>query len=334
VIKRLYQKSKDYAILRKREPLFWLTIAYLAGLFYIFVVERVFWAPDTIFFLLFVLFILLGQGKRFFLAFAPFIVLLLAYDSFRGIADQLAGRVNIWPMIHFDQWIGGGTIPTTHFQNFLYTFKYHHIFDLYFFSLYLVHFIVPVMVGIYFWKRKPALYVPYVVALVALSFAGFLTYLLFPAMPPWMASDAHHIPHIVKVSSELWASAGVHNFPTIYQEIDPNPVAAVPSLHAAYPFLVTLFISRLRKNWLTAVFAFYTLSVWFGIVYMGEHYVFDVVVGASYSLIAFLGTMLVWKKHGERLAAARKKTGKKIVDWRDVAWEKIRRAISPIVRKP
>ncbi len=329
MIKRLLQKSRDYASLRKREPLFWLTLAYVLTLLYLFVIERVFWAPDTLFFLLFVLFLLLGQGKKFFLAFAPFIVLLLAYDSFRGFADQLAGRVNIWPMIHFDQWLGGGTIPTEHFQNVLLAVPFHNVFDLYFFTLYLAHFVVPVMVGIYFWKRRPSLYLPYVIALLGLSFAGFLTFLLFPAAPPWMASDMHLIPHIHKVSSELWVSAGVHNFPTVYQEIDPNPVAAVPSLHAAYPLLVTLFISRMRKWWLTAIFAFYTLSIWFGIVYMGEHYVFDVVVGVVYSVITFATVMLIHQHYGHHLAKARTKTGQRLTEWRQVGWRKVRRALSP-----
>lgn len=328
MIKRLLKKSKDYTSSRKREPLFWLTLAYILGLFYFFVIERVFWAPDTLFFLLFVLFILLGQGKRFFLAFAPFIVLLLAYDSFRGIADQLAGRVNIWPMIRFDEWIGGGTIPTIHLQNLLFN-EQSHWYNAYFFSVYLMHFITPVLLGIYFWKRRPRLYVPYVVALVGMSFAGFLTYLLFPAMPPWMASEMHHLPEVHKVSSALWVSVGVQSFPTIYQQIDPNPVAAVPSLHSAYPLLMTLFVARLRKWWLTGIFAFYTVSIWFGVVYMGEHYVIDVIIGALYAGVAFAVTMLVWKHHGERLAAARRKTGKKILDWRDVAWEKIRRALAP-----
>lgn len=328
MIKRHLKKSRDYVALRKREPLFWLTLAYIGGLFYFFVIERVFWAPDTLFFLLFVLFLLLGQGKRFFLAFAPFIVLLLAYDSFRGIADQLAGRVNIWPMIHFDQWVGGGTIPTIHLQKLLFN-ENSHWYNAYFFSLYLMHFITPVMLGIYFWIRKPKLYLPYVVALVGMSFAGFLTYLLFPAMPPWMASEMHHLPEVHKVSNALWQSMGVHSFPTIYQQIDPNPVAAVPSLHSAYPLLMTLFVQRLRKWWLTLLFCLYTVSIWFGVVYMGEHYVFDVIFGAGYATIAYAATMLVWKRHGERLAAARRKTGAKLTDWRDVAWEKMRRALSP-----
>ncbi len=328
MIKRLLRKSRDYASLRKREPLFWLTLAYVVTLLYLFLIERVFWAPDTLFFLLFVLFLLLGQGKKFFLAFAPFIVLLLAYDSFRGIADQLAGHVNIWPMIHFDQWLGGGTLPTERFQNVVLSWPFHHVFDLYFFTLYIAHFIVPVMVGVYFWKRQPALYLPYVIALVGLSFAGFLTYLLFPAAPPWMASDMHLIPHIHKVSSELWTSAGVQNFPTIYQEIDPNPVAAVPSLHAAYPLLVTLFISRLHKRWLTAFFVFYTLSIWFGVVYMGEHYVFDVVLGALYSVIAFAAVMLVRRHYGHHLARARTATGQRLREWRVAGWRKVRRALA------
>jgi membrane-associated phospholipid phosphatase len=66
-------------------------------------------------------------------------------------------------------------------------------------------------------------------------------------------------------------------------------VAAIPSLHAAYPLLLLLFAWRffgLRA----LVLAPYVAGVWLAVVYMGEHYVFDVLVGAAYSVAAFVLT--------------------------------------------
>jgi len=91
----------------------------------------------------------------------------------------------------------------------------------------------------------------------------------------------------------------VHNFPTLYEKFAPNQVAAVPSLHSAYPTLVALFIRQLYGARWGAVAFLYPISVWIGVVYMGEHYVFDVIFGAAYAVAAFYGVsalMRVWKR--------------------------------------
>jgi membrane-associated phospholipid phosphatase len=66
-----------------------------------------------------------------------------------------------------------------------------------------------------------------------------------------------------------------------------NLVAAVPSLHAAYPLLMTLFVgAKLPK--LVPLLTVYVLAVWMAIVYLGEHYVFDIVTGVIYAVLAYL----------------------------------------------
>ena len=52
-----------------------------------------------------------------------------------------------------------------------------------------------------------------------------------------------------------------------------NPVAAVPSLHAAYATLVLLFAYAWRGRVAALVAAPYTLGMWFTVVYLGDPYV-------------------------------------------------------------
>ena len=63
-----------------------------------------------------------------------------------------------------------------------------------------------------------------------------------------------------------------------YQLINPNPTAAFPSLHAAFPTLGWLALRRLypRGSWL--LFA-WSLLVFVSVVFLGEHYVVDVIGG-------------------------------------------------------
>ncbi|HSX28857.1 MAG TPA: phosphatase PAP2 family protein [Candidatus Saccharimonadales bacterium] len=278
----------------KAHPLLLLArVVVVAALLYVFVILRVFWTPDTLFIALFILFVIFGQAKAFVIRFLPFIALLLVYDSFRGLADNLNHAVHYQQMISFDTWLGSGTLPTAWLQQHLW---HGHVmwYDFYFYFLYTIHFVAPVVLAVIIWKKRDELYWPFVAALVGLSFAAFITYVLFPAAPPWMASQNHFIPHIQRISSDIWAAMGVENFSEVYGKLSPNEVAAVPSLHAAYPLLFLLFLAKVfswRRVWWLAV---YPISVWLGVVYLSEHYVFDVLLGILYALVAYTVTMRVY----------------------------------------
>jgi membrane-associated phospholipid phosphatase len=285
--------AKWFAMLntaRKQQPLlFWVRAATVAGVFLLFIVKRNFWTPDTLFVVLLALFVVLGQARAFLLRFAPFVLLLLAYDSFRGIADDLNHHIHFFEMIGFDRLIWGGQLPTAWFQHIWW---HGHIqwYDFYFYFLYTIHFVAPVMLAIIFWKVRSHLYWPFVFALVGMSFAAFITYILFPAAPPWMASDLHYVEPIHRISSDVWAAMGVSNFSEVYANLSPNPVAAVPSLHSAYPLLFVLFLAKAfgPRAWL---FIIYPVSMWIGVVYLGEHYIFDVIAGALYAVVAFFASL-------------------------------------------
>jgi hypothetical protein len=268
----------------------------IAALLYIFIVRRIFWTPDTLFIALAILFVVFGQAKAFVIRFLPFMSLLLIYDSFRGLADNLNKSVHFTPMIDADKWLFHGTLPTTWLQQYLW---HGHVlwYDFYFYFLYTIHFVMPVALAIIIWKKRDELYWPFVVALVGLSFMAFITYIVFPAAPPWMAAERGLI-NVHHISSEIWAAMGIENFSEVYSKLSPNEVAAVPSLHAAYPTLFMLFLAKLfgwRKVWWASL---YPLSLWFGVVYLGEHYVFDVLLGILYAILAYAGSMQLFAWRG------------------------------------
>lgn len=75
-------------------------------------------------------------------------------------------------------------------------------------------------------------------------------------------------------------------YTSVFYGLGPNDVAAWPSLHVAYPFLMFLFLRRAfgRIGWL----AFgYTLLVAFSVVYTADHWVHDCIVGAAYAYVAY-----------------------------------------------
>jgi membrane-associated phospholipid phosphatase len=85
----------------------------------------------------------------------------------------------------------------------------------------------------------------------------------------------------------------------VYGNLNPNQVAAFPSLHAAYPVLAAVYAWR-RYRAVAVFLAAWAAAVWFSIVYLGEHYVVDALMGLVYVAVA---TVIV-----ERLAAFRNRT--------------------------
>jgi membrane-associated phospholipid phosphatase len=107
-------------------------------------------------------------------------------------------------------------------------------------------------------------------------------------------------------------NAGMHpSADWLYQNLSPNDNAAMPSLHAAFPVLAWLFLRR--RHVVAARFvAAYTLAVWFAIVYLGHHYIVDILGGVAfavgaYVLVARLGILdraLAWLVRTARPAPA------------------------------
>jgi membrane-associated phospholipid phosphatase len=126
-----------------------------------------------------------------------------------------------------------------------------------------------------------------------MSFAAFVFFLFVPVAPPWTA-----VPGVVKIIDHTLPSftdlPGVPVPATVYHWLTPNSYAAMPSLHAAYPLLGALFALRLWgwRAWPTLL---YTACVWFSIVYLGEHYVVDIIGGVLVCIAAFLAEDLLTK---------------------------------------
>lgn len=230
--------------------------------------------------------LVLGKGKEFVWDWLPFMVLFLLYRYLRGLVPLVNPTVHIFPMIEADMWLFGTLLPVT-LQNLFYQAGQLRWYDWGATLLYISHYFVSFIVLLFFWLRDKKIFRSYSAALLLLSYLSFLTYILFPAMPPWMASEQGHIPHITKIMVEVFAAfpKSIDLF-NLYYLTGANLVAAVPSLHAAYPVLLFCFVRRYSWwNWLSAA---YLVLVWIIIVYLGEHYLIDAVLGGVYAVCTYL----------------------------------------------
>jgi membrane-associated phospholipid phosphatase len=226
----------------------------------------------------------------FFVDWLPFAAMLALYDLIRGYADGLWLPAHALPQIDVDRALGFGAIPTVWLQRHLWHGGRHlHWWDYAAWLTYLTYFFVPTLVLAVLWFRSRALFRRLAAMVVALAFLGCATYVLYPAVPPWLAADRGLIPpvhhlfgvisgHVPYVSFEpLWTKG------TRYD----NEVAAVPSLHAAFTLLVTMFARAHLRSRLRELVWLYPAAMAFALVYSGEHYVSDILAGWLYALVVY-----------------------------------------------
>lgn len=265
---------------------FIISIAYFILVSIFLIWHGSFFSPDQFFVMGLFLTLFIGKFKQFVKDWSMPVTLFLGYDYLRGLVPKLSQTAHIYPMINFDK-LFFGNIPTIELQSLFFSNGFIHWYDYLATIFYMSHFIMPMIIGYIFWFKDRKYFNKYSLALLLLSYSAFITYIIFPAMPPWMAAQKNIIPPVFKIMDQVFANLAYPiNLPTVYKYVGANLVAAVPSLHAAYPWLTFLFLLTKIKKW-GFLFIPYVLGVWFSIVYLGEHYVFDILIGVIYATFFF-----------------------------------------------
>jgi hypothetical protein len=230
----------------------------------------------------------------------PLLVILAAYDLVRSHAASLIDRAHLEPMIWFDELIGFGTAPTVRLQDWLFDAQHPHWYDYVSLTIYSSHFLAAIVAGacVYFIARTR--FALYAYTFLACSLAGFATYVIYPAIPPWMASEQGALPHTYRAVDIIWSHIGLDFLANVFSG-DPkysNPVGALPSLHAAYPLmLLLLFWGVAGRRWRVVLIA-YAVAMSVVLVYFAEHYVFDLIFGWLYAVVAFWAISRILDRHG------------------------------------
>ena len=299
---------------RRNDRLLLLAVAAYAVLLSILMIARgISVTPDVVVVGFGLAALLLGRGKLFLRDWIPFLALFFAYELMRGYADKFGLPIHVSDIIWLERIVGLGGLPTTLLQS-LHSGPASSPDNLATISIifYFLHFPLPLAVGFLLWIHQRRAYYDYVAALIVLSMAAFVTYLLLPVAPPWFAADPvksqpycggacvtgvlhlrdtgfQGLTHLFGFGSYFYSYTNLYN-------VSSNDVAAFPSLHAAYPFLAFLFARRAfpRAAWLMLA---YTACVWFSIVYLGEHWVVDIIGAVAYALAAYFAIL-----HGPRWA--------------------------------
>jgi membrane-associated phospholipid phosphatase len=225
------------------------------------------------------------------IAWAPLSVILLAYAAAQWINAPFGARgygagTN---RLGFGLHVAGpaevdrgafGAVPSVWLQQQLADGSAHW-YDAAAALVYVTHFVTfPLVTGVAWFCLRDR-FAAWVAAVLSFTTLGVGVYVLYPAAPPWLASERGEIGTLSRISSLGWdyLHLGVFERLTVSGQAGSNPVAAMPSLHAGSALLVALFFWPLANTLWRAALLGYVLLMAVALVYTGEHYVVDVVAG-------------------------------------------------------
>lgn len=243
--------------------------------------------------------LVLGRGRIYLRDFGTFALLFFAYSELRGAVHLIRPHPFYAPQLVIDKWLFAGHVPTVQLQKWWWTGSMHW-YDHLLIDVSYLHFIIPPLLGFAFWVKRRALFFRFTAGMLALSLAAAVTFLLFPAAPPWAAGRTLLTPTVTKIADNTWSTVGT-SF-SASKIIEGNPYAAIPSLHAGYAMLCFLFVASLvwRRSWRWWVIvpaAVYPLALSFARVYTGDHYVIDLLAGYLYAVVVFYAVNRYWRRN-------------------------------------
>ena len=213
----------------------------------------------------------------------------LPYDDPDAASRRLRVRYPIRP----DRFLGGGELPNVRLQRALAGLGRRNAIDRFLSWVHWTWFLEPHGALTWILTRHPEHFARSARQMSAVFDLGCAIYMAVPTAPPWWASeegytDAKVRRIMVEVGEEEWGKA----WPALYDTLGGNPWAAMPSLHFATSLMAALLLAEAGPaegalGWT------YAGVLGLALVYLGEHYVVDLLAAVA---------IVVAVRRGERYA--------------------------------
>jgi membrane-associated phospholipid phosphatase len=216
---------------------------------------------------------------------------LAAYKSPHDDPLEQAGRVRVDYPIVADRLIGLGELPTTRLQRALARNgpdgPSWRALDRILVWAHWSWFAVPHGSLLYILLRDRRRFTRAAVMTYAVFDVGASFYWVVPTAPPWYAAGAREEGAsaerqlavrrmMVEYGEHFWRDG----WGSLYSVLGGNPLAAMPSLHFATSLMAALLLAESGPMAGAAGFT-YAATLGFALVYLGEHYVVDLLAGAA-----------------------------------------------------
>ena len=210
----------------------------------------------------------------------------LPYDD----PDNLRSRLRVGYPIRADRLIGGGALPNVRLQRALAGLGRRNVIDRFLSWVHWSWFIEPHAALAWILARDPEHFARSARQMSAVYDLGCVVYAAAPTAPPWWASrEGYTDEKVRRIMEEVGEEEWGRLWPVLYDTLGGNPWAAMPSLHFATSLMAALLLAEAGPS--TPPPAGRTPgALGFALVYLGEHYVIDLLVGAAIVLAARRGS--------------------------------------------
>lgn len=213
----------------------------------------------------------------------------LPYDD----PEALRRRLKVKYPIRADRLLGGGRLPNARLQQALAGLGRANAIDRTLSWVHWIWFFEPHLALLWILARHPEHFPRSARQMSAVYDLGCLGYFAVPTAPPWWASEQGHTDEkvrriMVEVGEEQWGGA----WEFLYDSLGGNPWAAMPSLHFATSLMAALLLAEAGPAEGAAGWG-YAAALGFALVYLGEHYVLDLIAGAAIVALVRRGEPLV-----------------------------------------
>jgi membrane-associated phospholipid phosphatase len=217
----------------------------------------------------------------------------LPYDDPEG----LRRRLRVTYPIKLDRVIGGGELPGVRLQRALARQDGVTALDRLLSFAHWAWFFEPHTALVFILARHDDRFARSARQMAAIYDLGAALYHLVPTAPPWWASEQGYLdadveridaevereelpPRLRRVMIDVGERAWGRAWPTLYDSLGGNPWAAMPSLHFATSLMAALLLAEAGPLAGAAGWG-YAATLGFALVYLGEHYVTDLLAGAA-----------------------------------------------------
>jgi membrane-associated phospholipid phosphatase len=217
---------------------------------------------------------------------------LAAYKAPHDDAGAQAARVHVRYPIVADRVLGLGELPTLRLQRGLArrgpAGAEWRALDRVLVWAHWSWFMVPHGTLLYLLVRRPERFTRAAVMTYAVFNLGASAYWVAPTAPPWYAADVDEETGagavavrrmMVEYGEYFWGDG----WGSLYSVFGGNPLAAMPSLHFATTVMAALLLAEVGMV-PGAVGFTYAATLGFALVYLGEHYLVDLLAGTALTI--------------------------------------------------
>ena len=252
-------------------------------------------------------------------------VMWLGYEATRGAADdgisvlglfRIEFPLQVDSMRDIDRAMFFGNDPNVVLQN-RFLERSVRWYDVVASTTYMTHFVLPIVVMAVLWVISRRQWVRFMKRFATLLAVGCLLFVLLPTAPPWMAAETFELfPELRRGAGRGFRHLGFNGFVNDYHVAlsNGNAVAAMPSLHASFALIVPLFFFEwIRRRWVKAVLLLFPVIMLASLVYLGEHWVIDGLVGWGITVGGFaFWNLMEQRTRSKRARAARSLVGQPV----------------------